>query len=53
MTAIVVVNFHCTSVNNFSNMLSQPLSIDRLGAPSCDFSLLKVQRWADALSEVI
>ena len=34
-------------------MLFQVLSIDRLGALSCQLSLLKVQMRAEALSEAI
>ena len=34
-------------------MLFQVLAIDKLGALSCELSLLKVQRRADVLSEFI
>ena len=45
--------FLCAPVQNFSDILSQVLWTDRLGALSCELSLLNVQRRADALSELI
>ena len=42
-----------TLVNNFSDMLFQVLSNARLGALSCELSLIKAKRRADTSSEVI
>ena len=42
------VKFFCATVNNFSYTL-----FDRLEARFCELSLLKVERQADALSEII
>ena len=45
--------FFCTPVNNFSNMLFQVLSIDRLGEIYFELYLIKVQIREEALSEII
>ena len=47
------VKFFYTSLSNFSNMLFQVFSVDRLGEPSFKLSLLKVHKREEALSEFI